>query len=197
MTTYVSIALPNTSKSDLDGDLASVSAVLISKTPGRMRLRFSLPYLNLKQGKSLISSLKSRSEISCLRINSQTGSITIFYDPNLINLTRMKTLLSELGIRLKESSTRLIDAHQSQAAARVTATADLLNQQVKEVTQGILDLRFLIPFSFGILAIRQLLVKGIMLEVIPWYVLAWYSFDSFIKLHYLSDPGTPIDNVSI
>jgi hypothetical protein len=20
-------------------------------------------------------------------------------------------------------------------------------------------------------------------EIIPWYVLAWYSFDSFIKLH--------------
>ena len=188
MTKYASLVLSQTSPSDLNGDLASVSALLISQTPGRIRLRFSLSYLNQKKRKLLISSLKSKPEISCLRINFQTGSITIFYDPNLSNLTRIKTLLSELGIRLRRSSSRLIiDSHQSQAAAGVTATAGLLNQQVKEVTQGILDLRFLIPFSFGILAIRQLLIKGIMLEVIPWYVLAWYSFDSFIKLHYLSD----------
>ena len=33
------------------------------------------------------------------------------------------------------------------------------------------------------LAMRQLIAKGWQLELIPWYVLAWYAFDSFIKLH--------------
>jgi hypothetical protein len=45
------------------------------------------------------------------------------------------------------------------------------------------DLRFLFPLSLSLLALRQLLVKGWQLELIPWYVLAWYAFDSFIKLH--------------
>jgi hypothetical protein len=30
---------------------------------------------------------------------------------------------------------------------------------------------------------RQLMIKGLQLEVIPWYVLAWYAFDSFLKLN--------------
>ena len=188
MTTYVSLTLPNTSQSDLDGDLAPVAAVSLSQAPGRMRLRFPSPYLKLKSGQSLVSSLKSRAEISGLRTNFQTGSLTIFYDPNLSNPTKINTLLQELGVRLREPAARPIDSHKSQAASQVTTTADLLNQRVQRATQGIVDLRFLMPLGFGVLAVRQLLVKGIMLEAIPWYVLAWYSFDSFIKLHYLSEP---------
>ena len=71
----------------------------------------------------------------------------------------------------------------SSASTTVIKTATDLNQRVKTATKDAVDLRFLVPLGFGILAMRQLVVKGWQLELIPWYVLAWYAFDSFIKLH--------------
>jgi len=51
------------------------------------------------------------------------------------------------------------------------------------MTNGVADLRLLLPLGFGALALRQVLDKGFELEEIPWYTLAWYAFDSFVKLH--------------
>jgi Protein of unknown function (DUF5132) len=67
-----------------------------------------------------------------------------------------------------------------------------LNEQVKEATQGVVDLRLLLPFGLSTLALRQLLIKGLQIEEIPWYVLAWYAFDSFTKLHETDKLQLPI-----
>jgi hypothetical protein len=46
----------------------------------------------------------------------------------------------------------------------------------------------LVPVGLATLSLRELLRTGWEIEAAPWYVLAWYAFDSFIKLHYTSDP---------
>ncbi len=61
------------------------------------------------------------------------------------------------------------------------------NADVKNMTNGMADLRLLVPLALSILAIRQVLVKGLQLEDIPWYILAWFAFDSFVKLHSTSE----------
>lgn len=58
-----------------------------------------------------------------------------------------------------------------------------LNEQVKQTTTGVVDLRSLLPAGLAALALRQLLSKGLQLDEIPWYTLAWYGFDSFMKLN--------------
>jgi hypothetical protein len=65
-----------------------------------------------------------------------------------------------------------------------------LNQKIRQTSNGKVDLGFLIPLSFALLACRQLIIKGWQLELIPWYVLAWYAFDSFLKLQGI-DRGFP------
>jgi Protein of unknown function (DUF5132) len=57
------------------------------------------------------------------------------------------------------------------------------NEQVKQTTAGIVDLRSLVPAGLAALALRQLLAKGLQLDEIPWYTLAWYGFDTFMKLN--------------
>ena len=57
------------------------------------------------------------------------------------------------------------------------------NEQVKQTTAGVVDLRLLVPAGLGALALRQILTKGLELDEIPWYTLAWYAFDTFIKLN--------------
>lgn len=68
-------------------------------------------------------------------------------------------------------------------AEEVTDGISGFNQQLRQATQGMVDLRLLVPMGLGAIALRQLLLKGWQLEDIPWYVLAWYAFDSFFKLN--------------
>jgi hypothetical protein len=58
-----------------------------------------------------------------------------------------------------------------------------LDTRIREATQGTVDARSLMPILLGGFALRQLVVKGLQLDDVPWYVLAWYSFDSFMKFH--------------
>lgn len=57
------------------------------------------------------------------------------------------------------------------------------NEIARMLTEDAIDLQLLVPVGFGAIALRQFLTKGLQLDDIPWYVLAWYAFDSFIKLN--------------
>ena len=57
------------------------------------------------------------------------------------------------------------------------------NEQIRQTTAGVVDLRLLVPEGLGALALRQILTKGLELDEIPWYTLAWYAFDTFTKLN--------------
>ncbi|MBE9049431.1 DUF5132 domain-containing protein [Nostocales cyanobacterium LEGE 11386] len=57
------------------------------------------------------------------------------------------------------------------------------NSDVSRMTNGVADLRLLVPVVLGLFTIRQLLKQGLQLEEIPWYVLAWFTFDTFVKLN--------------
>lgn len=63
-------------------------------------------------------------------------------------------------------------------------TAADFNEWARELTGNEVDLGFLIPFAFAAIAIRQFLDQGFRLREIPWYVPAWYAFDTFLKLNY-------------
>ncbi|MGJ3254063.1 MAG: DUF5132 domain-containing protein [Elainellaceae cyanobacterium] len=71
----------------------------------------------------------------------------------------------------------------SQLAGELMNTTSEVNAQVGWLTNGLVDLRMLVPIGLSGLALRQLVVKGLQFDDIPWYTLAWYSFDTFLKLH--------------
>jgi hypothetical protein len=130
-------------------------------------------------------SLNEKLGIYRVRTNVGSGSITVFHAKEQIDSESMVAILRDLGILfldLTEVAAIPTPGH-SEAAVEVTKAMVDLNQRVKRITQGAIDLRFLLPFSLGSLAVRQLLIRGLQLDLIPWYVLAWYAFDSFIKLH--------------
>lgn len=81
----------------------------------------------------------------------------------------------------------------SQLAGELMNTTSELNAQVGWLTNGMVDLRMLVPIGLSGLALRQLVAKGLQFDDIPWYTLAWYSFDTFLKLHPspMSQPQLP------
>ena len=171
-----------------------ISASLVSQTPGRIRLLVALEFRQPEPMKRVASVLSKSVEIERVRTNLVSGSITIFSHKEQSNLATISALLGNSGIILDNISPEKASLPgKSSAAAELIAGAAQLNQQVKTASNGAIDLRFLIPLGFSALALRQLLVKGLQLGIIPWYVLGWYAFDSFIKFHYSSEPQLPTE----
>jgi hypothetical protein len=170
-----------------EGTLETLSTPIpthvVSCTPGRIRLRVSQPHAQATAIKRIANVLEADPKINQVRTNIQTGSLTVMLDNQTASVDNIFASLRDLGIIFID-----VTKGKSKAAAEVTHAAFDLNKQVERATNGVVDLRFLFPLGLGTLAVRQLLTKGLQFEVIPWYVLAWYSFDSFIKLHYTSEP---------
>jgi hypothetical protein len=177
-------AVPTTTK------LSPVRAQIISQSPGRVRFRVSHPHRQKRHIEPITDALKQRLEIYRVRSNVDSGSITVYHAKEHSTFEDIRAILRDLGIIILDvtGEESVIPGEKSAAAAQVTSVVSDLNQRVKELTNGAVDLRFLVPLGFSALALRQLLAKGWQLEIIPWYVLAWYAFDSFVKFHYTSEP---------
>ena len=155
-----------------------ISTKIISNTPGRIRLRISPPHRHPREMQSIANVLKAQSYISQVRTNINSGSIIINHDGKNATLENVLTTLLDLGVTFAD-----ITEGNSEAAEDVKGAIINLNKRLEQATSGEVDLRFLFPLGLSILAVRQVLVKGLQLEIIPWYVLAWYAFDSFMKLN--------------
>jgi hypothetical protein len=131
----------------------------------------------------IASALRAHAGVSEVRTNSITGSIVVHHRDEEGVFDDIAASLWDVGVIVGH-----ITHGESIAAAEVSNAFADLNERISHATDGMVDLRLLVPAGLGALAIRQLLVKGLQLEIVPWYVLAWYSFDSFLKLHYTKKP---------
>ena len=172
------------SSSESSPDNSLLRAHILSLTPGRIRIRVVLSPEQTQQLNLMILGLKNQLALEKVRINLYSRSITVFYKPKLVNYREIIDKLRGFGLKFSESSSKSLNVtpQYSKAAVTVNQVANNLNHYVGQASNNIVDLRVLIPLSFGLLAWRQLMLKGWQLETIPWYVLAWYAFDSFLKL---------------
>ncbi|MDZ8227902.1 MAG: hypothetical protein RMY00_33740 [Nostoc sp. ChiVER01] len=155
-----------------------ISTKVISSTPGRLRLRVAHSHRQPEKMQSIANALSANSHITQVKTNFHHGSIVINHDGKDGSLKNVLATLKDLGIIFVD-----VSEGNTEAAAGVSSAIVDLNQRVKQATHGAFDLRILFPLGLASLSVRQLFKRGLQLEIIPWYVLAWYAFDSFIKLH--------------
>lgn len=155
-----------------------ISTRVVSSTPGRLRVRVEPQHRSSGEMQRIADALSAQPNINQVQFNSESGSITINHDSNNTSLKNVFATLKDLGIIFAA-----VTEGNTEAAAQVASAANNLNNIVKQATNGTVDIRFLFPLGLSTLAVRQLIANGLEFETIPWYVLAWYAFDSFIKLH--------------
>lgn len=152
---------------------------ILSSTPGRIRLRISPQQHQAEIFAEIANTLKAFFPQShSLRKNIQTGSITVYYSGEIDDFDQIIGTLENFGIKVGD-----LPSKKTQGATAITNAFAYLNQQVERTSNGSVDLRLLFPLLLALLALRQLLVNGSALKTSPWYVLAWYAFDSFLKLN--------------
>lgn len=80
-----------------------------------------------------------------------------------------------------------LKSSKSEVATDLINVLSDLNADVGQISQGVVDLRLLVPTGLAALAIYQLINQGLELEKIPWYIFAWYAFEVFTKFNNTGD----------
>ena len=165
---------------------------VVSSTPGRTRLRVSQKHRNIEEMARIVKALKTHLEVHDVRTNIHTGSIVVHHAHKDNSLEEISAILQDLGIILGSTTAEELPLSRgkSEVAADLTSAVSDLNERVGQATNGVVDLRLLVPVGLASLALRELIRNEWEFQTAPWYVLAWYAFDSFIKLHYTADTPT-------
>jgi len=147
-------------------------AYISHQTAERLRIRIpskrgDAEYFNWL--KEQFSSLKG---IKKLEVNPLTGSVLIIHNSN-------KESLMEYAMANNFFSLKGLDSYPTGLQRRVSETFNGFNTQLKELTDGELDiggLAFLILLGAGIYQISRGNITAI-----PWYAAFWYALSIFLK----------------
>lgn len=110
---------------------------------------------------------------------------------NLIQETRRK----KVGNYQSRTYSNVVTNGKSEVAKDVINVISDINKDVSRMTNGVADLRVILPLAVALLSLQQVFRKGLQLDEIPWYILAWYAFDIFTRLNF--EDETQLNNLSI
>jgi len=155
--------------------------------PGRVRIKLDPRALADERAASLQRALLALPDVEEIRMTPRTGSIVVVYDQDALDTRGLITRVRQA--RLLAIDPPLDDLYGvqqvplSDTARGIRRTFSEVNGRLSEITNRRWDLRSVVPFALGALALRQLVANPGIIGTAPWYVLAWYAFDSFWKLN--------------
>lgn len=164
---------------------------IVSHAPGRVRVRLPREHRDPTLFERVEQALDQHASITGVTTNARTGSILLSYDGRALSREDVTALLRDVGVIVRDvaGADEITDlpgleevGHSSTATSLIEALRDL-DRRVSHLTGGRIDVKLLVPASLGLLALRQISLNGLGLSGVPGYVLLWYTFDSFYKLH--------------
>jgi len=162
---------------------------IVHRIPGRFRIQ-SLDLRNRPELlKRIEEEFKSNKGVNEFQINRITGSILVLYDVHKVGEEELLKRLVELsGIPLNPSMDRG-KGGEGGKIPRVPYIAEAiqepfrrLNKDILLFTKGYMDLRYLAPVLLAAYGTVKLIRQG-PIPAIPWYLLYWWSFRTFVYLN--------------
>lgn len=166
---------------------------VVHTTRGRVRLQFS------KENRHLLQSISARlgdmAQVMNVELRPATGSLIIKHTADAPDFVpSLQEFVQNAGLFLlqaeynpTQSAGRLTaverDAHylveHSRLGESVLRYTEHLNRGVKQLTEGWIDLRVLLPLTVGVIALLVVNVESAPM----WLPLALFSYQSFSNLH--------------
>jgi len=172
---------------------------IMSAIPGRVRLKVPRGRGMLQTMQRIADALSLRDEVSDVQVHPHTGSILVHYDPERVKLDELHLALQLLGIAIHRATTTGAPssvAGVSEASATITRKVAGLNAWVGQATNGLGDLRLFVPLGLAAITTQQIVRHGLKVHDLPWYVGAWYAYQSFVTLNRgtrVSDQAAPAE----
>ncbi|MDR3553112.1 MAG: hypothetical protein P4L55_00020 [Syntrophobacteraceae bacterium] len=148
---------------------------IVSSTPKRTRIRVSRKRRNPEEMARLAEALRASPKVSQVETNLYAGTLIVHHQPKA--LADIKAELKDLGV-IALAATGI----ETSALSLSDAVLDL-EKQVGPLLANILDLKLLVPLGFGALAALQLARRGLEIGGAPWYLLAYFAYESFVRLN--------------
>src|SRR5215475_1236934 len=170
-------------------------AEVASHIPGRLRVRLHRRSRHLHVMMHLKKTIEEHQGVHGVEVNHAAGSITVKYDEQTHGGMGIFDLLEDLDVivgtvmhapQIEEPTEG--DGY-SKAAVTLAGALDDLDKSIAGLTGHTVNLRTLFPLSLAGLGVWRLWESGLMLEMIPGWLLLWLAFDSFVKLH---PPARPV-----
>jgi hypothetical protein len=164
---------------------------IVSQAPGRLRVRLHRDHRDPAELAQIERGLARRDGVDAVATNPRTGSILVHYDHHALSKADVTAMLFDVGVvarevlgaeEVPEDLGGDVPQHSSTATGLLGALTDL-DRRISRLTGGRIDVKVLVPAGLGLLALRQFATAGLGLAEVPAYVLLWYTFDSFYKLH--------------
>jgi hypothetical protein len=143
--------------------------------------------------------LNNHPDVKAVATNAVTGSMVVHYDPAQRSTGDILALLRDIGVIVADvahagdesvvdiagelSGEEAEPVGHSRTALTMVDAVDDLNARLHRFTGGLVDLKLLFPLSMGAIGVAKVLRDGWQWGEIPAYVLLWYAFDAFYKLH--------------
>lgn len=164
-----------------------------SHTPGRLRVRLAPPHRQAQVLQAIHAHLEQHPAICTIETRQPSGSVVVRYDPSALSGESLLGLFHAVGVVVHDvgggagmepvAETPARNGPGSVPANSVMGALDDADRRLAAITGHRLDLKLLFPLTVGALGLRQLLASGWGLTEVPAFVLLWYAFDAFWKLH--------------
>jgi hypothetical protein len=156
---------------------------IVSNTPKRTRIRLSRKRRNREEMARLARALEEFPSVSRVDTNLQTGTIVVHHEKE--SLKDIESKLNDLGVILMAAT-----GLEMPGKSLPDAISDL-GSRLGFSTGSILNLKVLVPLGFGALALLQLARRGFQIEGAPWYILAYFAFESFARFNSPDEKCAP------
>lgn len=158
---------------------------IISSTPRRTRIKISRKRRNQKEMARLAQGLSASESVSRVETNLKAGTLIVYHKEEA--LEKIKHQLENLGV--------ILAAMEGQGSAKSLSDAvSDLDKYLGSATGGLLNLKLLAPIGLGVLAALQLARRGLEIGGAPWYLLAYFAFESYTRLNRPEETCAPAES---
>lgn len=150
-------------------------ARLEHSSPGRIRIRVSQEHRRPELLEALGRRLKADHAVQSVEVNARSGSVLV----QGLDSRSLRAALDGVFSVVERAG------HEGAGEVGVDSAVSLIKQvdrKLSDATGRRISVRWLVPAAFITVGLRQAVVQGLSLGVIPWYVLLYYGVDSFLKL---------------
>jgi hypothetical protein len=165
---------------------------VVSETRGRLRLRLDggLPRGRWRRIEESLNELRG---VRFVHASPSIRSLAVYFDPALLSAQQVLDRLRSDGVSIEQPRAPAPYAGTSTVSRALIANFTEADRAVARFSGGTTDLKLLIPLFFLALGAFRSLFRGLQLTAVPAYLLLWYAFDTFYKLHTLRT-GVPAKN---
>lgn len=153
-------------------------------SPGRIRVRVDKEHRRQDLMEAVGRRLHANYGVQSVEVNPATGSI-------LVQGADTHSLRAALNGAFSIVERAKQEGVGEMGVESAVSLIKQLDRKLSDATGRRISIRWAVPAVFVTVGMRQAVVQGFSIGVIPWYVLLYYGVDSFLKLFPEYAPQAP------